>query len=117
MCFYFILTLAALGIAGAGHFYFFSSLPSYFYQTLALLYLGTAGIYFYLVDTKSPRPQQFVQLYMLTLFAKLIAYGGYIFFVVWDDPMEAPANALVFMTVYLLFTVIEVLFLYRAKRG
>lgn len=117
MRFYLTLILATLGIAGTGHFYFLSILPSYFYQSLVLLFLGTAGIYFYLIDIKGQRPRQFVQLYMLTLFAKLVAYGGYIFFVVWDDPMEASANALVFMIIYLLFTIIEVFFLYRAKGG
>ena len=116
MRFYLTLTLAAFAIAGAGHFYF-SSPPSYFFQTLTLLYLGTAGIYFYLVDVKASAPRQFVQLYMVTLFAKLIAYGGYVLFMVWHHPAEAAENALVFMIIYLLFTAIEVIFLYRAKGG
>ena len=117
MRFYLTLSLTALVVVSTGYFYLFSLLPSYFYQTVTLLLLGTAGIYFYLIDIKAARPRHFVQLYMLTLFAKLVAYGGYVFFVVWDDPAEASANALVFMIVYLLFTTIEVFFLYRAKGG
>ncbi len=93
--------------------YTFSSIPSFFYQTIALVFLGTAGLYFYLLDVKKHRPEYFIQVYMATLFAKILAYGAYILFVVWDDPIQARQNALIFMVTYFIFTAIEIGFLYR----
>lgn len=116
MRFLITLLLAALVIIGAGLAYF-PVLPSFFYQTIILLFLGAAGIYYYLVDIKEEKPKYFVQLYMLTLFVKLIAYGAYILFVVWDVPDQAIENALLFMVTYAIFTGIEIGFLYRKVNG
>ena len=106
------LIVSALLIVLIGHLAF-EVLPSFFYQTVILVFLGTAGIYFYLVDIKKHRPEHFVQLYMATLIAKMLAYGAYVLFVVWDDPNQAANNALVFMVTYLVFTTAEIFFLYR----
>jgi len=89
-----------------------TQLPSFFYQTLALLLAGTLGIYFYLVDAKKEKPEYFVQLYMGTLFAKIIAYGAYMLFVVWEDRTGAADNVLFFMVGYFIFTAVEIIFLY-----
>lgn len=95
----------------------FTFLPSYFYQTIVLLLLGTVGVYFYLADIKKHRSDYFVPLYIATLFAKLLAYGGYMLFVVMDDKLNAPNNALIFMITYLIFTALETFFLYRKVNG
>ncbi|MEQ9592829.1 MAG: hypothetical protein RLN86_09535 [Cyclobacteriaceae bacterium] len=91
----------------------FEVLPSYFYQTLVLVTIGTVGIYFYLVEVKKERPTYFTQLYILTLFVKILAYGAYVLIVVWDDPKGADMNALFFMILYFFFTAAEVYFLYK----
>ena len=93
--------------------YAFLTIPSFFYQTLALVFLRTAGLYFYLLDVKKNRPEYFVQVYIATLFAKILAYGAYILFVVWDDPFQAHQNALIFMVTYFVFTAVEIGFLYQ----
>lgn len=110
----FIITLlvSAMLVVAFGH-YLFPVLPSFFYQTIVLLFLGAAGIYYYLVDIKNEKPKYFVQLYLLTLVVKLIAYGVYILFVVMNNPAQAAQNAGVFMATYLIFTAIEIGFLYR----
>jgi len=95
----------------------FPLLPSFFYQTIALLLMGTIGLYFYLVDVKRQKTEYFVPLYIATMFVKILAYGAYILFVVWDDPSQASNNALLFMVTYFLFTAAEVLFLYRKVNG
>lgn len=92
-------------------------LPSFFFQTLILLFLGAAGIYYYLVDIKNEKPKYFAQLYLLTLFVKLIAYAAYILFVLLKSPDHAAANAGVFMITYILFTGLEVGFLYKKIAG
>ncbi len=110
----FLFTLLSAGLLVVGIYWFASpQLPSFFYQTLALLLLGTGAIYFYLIDIKKEKPEYFVQLYMATLFVKILAYGAYVFFVVWDDKAQAGDNALFFMVTYFLFTAVEVTFLYR----
>lgn len=105
-----VLVTACLIISGKT---FFPILPSFFYQTISLLFIGTAGIYFYLADVKKNRPEFFVPLYIATLFAKILAYGGYVLFMVWDDPVQAANNALLFMVTYFIFTALEVAFLYQ----
>ena len=91
--------------------------PSYFYQTLVLLVVGTVIIYFYVLEARREKPTYFVQVYMATLFAKIIGYGGYMLFVVWDDKSGASENVLFFMIGYFIFTAIEIIFLYRKVRG
>lgn len=109
----FILTLALVtSLLVAFYWYEVHTLPSYFYETLILLLIGTVGLYFYLVDIKKERSEFFVQLYIATLFAKILAYGAYVLFMVWDDKAQAGDNALFFMVTYFLFTVVEIIFLY-----
>ena len=91
----------------------FSAMPSYLYQTIALLFIGTIGIYFFLVDVKKNRPDYFVPLYIATQFVKILAYGSYMLFVVWDQSAEAVNHVMIFMITYLLFTAVEIIFLYR----
>ena len=94
-----------------------TELPTFFYQTLALLIVGTTVIYFYLLDAHHEKPTFFVQIYMATLFAKIIGYGGYMLFVVWDDKSGAAENVQFFMIGYFVFTAIEIIFLYQKVRG
>ncbi len=104
-----LLTLLIGGVVWAGNLPF----PSYFFQSLILLYAGTAGLYYYLLKVRQTRPDFFVQLYLLTIAVKLLAYGAYLGYVIWDDPESSGANVVFFMSVYILFTVLEVGFLWR----
>ncbi|MGE0586955.1 MAG: hypothetical protein AB7O48_00150 [Cyclobacteriaceae bacterium] len=114
----FVFTLITAAVAIAVVFgYSIAPLPSFFYQSLALLLVGTGGIYFYLVDIKREKPDYFVQIYIATLFAKILAYGAYMFFVLWEDKGGAANNALFFMVTYFIFTAIEIIFLYRKVNG
>ena len=110
------LLASALLVVALGH-YLLPFIPSFFYQTIVLLFLGTAGIYYYLVDIQGRGPRYFVQLYLLTLVVKLVAYGGYILFVLWKRPGQGSENAGVFMVAYMLFTALEIGFLYQKVRG
>ena len=107
-----VLVLTSLIFIWIGH-WFFPVLPPYFYQTIALLFFGTIGIYFYLLDVKKNRPEYFIQMYI----AKILAYGSYMLFIVWDDSNSAADHVLVFMIAYFFFTAIEIIFLYRKVRG
>lgn len=86
-------------------------LPSFLYQTLILLAFSTALIYRYLY--KVDKSEYFVQLYLLTMTVKLLAYGVYCVFMVLQDKAGATANVVFFMVVYATFTFLEITFLYR----
>ncbi|MEP2669986.1 MAG: hypothetical protein ABJH04_13375 [Cyclobacteriaceae bacterium] len=116
MLFLISLLMCAMMIVGVSYL-IFPVFPSFFFQTIILLFLGAAGIYYYLVDIKNEKPKYFAQLYLLTLFVKLVAYGAYILFVLMKSPNQAAANAGVFMVTYILFTGLEVGFLYRRITG
>ena len=111
-----VLVLISLIFIWVGQ-WFFPVLPSYFYQTIALLFFGTVGVYFYLLDVKKNRSEYFIQMYIATQFAKILAYGSYMLFIVWDDSNRASDHVIIFMVTYFVFTAIEVIFLYRKVRG
>jgi hypothetical protein len=87
------------------------ALPSYYTQTLILLLFGTIVLYVYLF--RFERQDLFVHVYLLSMVVKLLAYGAYNFFVIIEDENGAVANVVWFMVVYLIFTLLEIAFLYR----
>lgn len=115
--FFLVALLVCAMLVVAGSYLVLPEFPSFFFQTVILLFLGAAGIYYYLIDIKNEKPKYFAQLYLLTLFVKLIAYGAYILFVLLKSPDHAAANAGVFMITYILFTALEVGFLYQKITG
>jgi hypothetical protein len=66
---------------------------------------------------KQVTPPTFVILYLATLVIKLMAFGAYIFIVVLEDATGAVHNAVFFMISYLVFTFLEVSFLYSKLVG
>jgi len=87
--------------------------PTFFYQTLIFLFVTTGGLYRFLLKTKLERPDYFVQLYLLTMVVKLIAYSVYLFIMVRSQPQDVAKNIVFFMAVYFVFTALEIAFLYR----
>jgi hypothetical protein len=88
-------------------------LPGYFYKTLIFLFICTVGLYRFLLKTKQQRPDFFVHFYLATLAVKLVAFGAYVFFMVRKQPEQAHQNIIFFMLVYVIFTALEIGFLYR----
>ena len=86
--------------------------PAFLYQTLIFLSLTTIGLYRFLLKTKEERPDYFVQLYLLTLVIKLIASSVYLFIVVQSQANPA-TDVVFFMAVYVVFTALEIAFLYK----
>jgi hypothetical protein len=103
-----LLVTAAYGSLGQP---WFQALPSYFFQTLILLLFGTGMLYIYLY--RFNRQDLFVHIYLLSMVVKLLAYGVYNFFMIMDDEGGAVANVAWFMLLYLIFTLLEIVFLYR----
>ena len=113
--FFAVLSVAALAIAGitmlAVRMTWIDALPSFFYQTILFLLFATLVVFRYLY--KADNPGFFVQLYLLTMALKFIAYGAFNLIVIREDPTGAAKNVAFFMLIYLVFTVLEVVFLYR----
>ncbi len=113
--FFVVLLVSAITIAGltvvAKNLSWIDSLPSFFFQTILFLLFATLVVFRYLYRTE--KPDFFVQLYLLTMALKLMAYGAYNLIVILEDRRGAAQNVGFFMILYLLFTVLEVVFLYR----
>jgi hypothetical protein len=88
----------------------FETLPPYMWQTLIFLNLTTGIIFYYLIKSDK---SLFVQLYLLTMVIKLFAYAGYNVIIIMLDRENAGANVGFFLVTYLIFTTLELLFLYR----
>lgn len=85
--------------------------PTFLYETTWLVAIITGILFVYLYRSK--RGTWFVQLYLLSMVAKIVAYLVYNTIVVLDAPRHATANVLYFLIVYLVFTVLEIALLYR----
>jgi hypothetical protein len=113
--FFVVLLGAALAMAGltflAVHLSWIDALPSFFYQILLFLVFATFVVYRYLY--KVNKPDFFVQLYLLTMAVKFIGYGVFNLIVIMEDRPGAAHNVAFFLVIYLLFTALEVAFLYR----
>ncbi len=89
-----------------------TALPSFFFQTTILFYCLVRGLlYIYLY--RFNKPDFFIQLYLLTMAVKLLAYGAYNFFMIMEDRQGAANNVVWFMILYFIFTGLEIAFLYQ----
>jgi hypothetical protein len=115
----FFLSILALGVTLAGLAWFsadqqwIKALPSFFFQTWIFLLVSTSILYIYLY--RFDKPDFFIQLYLLTMAVKFLAYGAYNFLMILEDKIGAVQNVIWFMILYLTFTVLEILFLFRKK--
>jgi predicted membrane channel-forming protein YqfA (hemolysin III family) len=90
---------------------FISRLPSFLYETTWLVAIFTAVIFVYLY--RSSKSGYFVQLYLLSMVVKLLACFAYNLIMITADRPGAILNVLYFLLVYVLFTAVEIGFLYR----
>jgi len=87
--------------------------PGFLIPIVVVLAALTWLVVAFIFKTKS---KDLVRNYLLTIVLKLLAGGIFIFVLLFADPAGANANALFFMTCYLLFTTFEVGFLFRTFR-
>ncbi|MBT1699818.1 hypothetical protein KK083_23220 [Fulvivirgaceae bacterium PWU4] len=106
-----VIAATVLLAASSGYF----AKPSFFLKTLILLTFATGMIYVYLY--KANKPEFFLQLYLLTMVVKLLAYCAYNLVMIISDRAAATGNVVFFMVTYFVFTILEVGFLYRKITG
>lgn len=113
--FFVVLLVAAVAVAGltilSVQLSWINSLPSFLYQSILFLVFGTFVVFRYLYRIE--KPDFFVRLYLLTIALKFVAYGAFNLIVILADRRGAGANVAFFILVYLLFTALEIGFLYR----
>lgn len=86
-------------------------LPTFLYETTWLVALFTIILFIYLF--RSDKGSYFVQLYLLSMVIKLIAYLAYNLIIILKDRDGASTNVVYFLLVYFVFTAVEIGFLYR----
>jgi hypothetical protein len=106
-----LLSAAILGVVYLSGW--FAVVPSYTTEIVALLALTTLVIFYYLLNWSQSKGQMFTQFYLLSIAVKLVAYGAFIAIIVVTDPTMAVGNTVLFLASYILFTFLEVLFLFR----
>jgi len=79
---------------------------------LILIGMATATWLVYFFIQRSNR-EDFIKNYLLTIVLKLLVGGVFIFSLLYIDKPGADANAIFFMAAYLLFTALEVGFLFK----
>jgi hypothetical protein len=102
-----------LVVYGSQHAWF--ERPTFSLQVLSFLTLCTALVFFYLYTAE--KPGFFVQLYLLTMVVKVLAYLLFCYVMISNDRPSAVGNVVFFMSTYFLFTAIEIGFLYRKISG
>ena len=106
----FALAFPPLAQSAAAHGWI-PEVPTFLYETTWLVAIVTSILFVYLY--RSERGTWFVQLYLLTMVAKIVAYLVYNTIIVLEEPTHATANVLYFLVVYLVFTTLEIALLYR----
>ena len=84
--------------------------PSFSRESLALLFITNLIIFYYLNRLSK---EIFVQLYLLSMALKIVAYASFILIIVLKNREQAFANAVFFLIAYFVFTALEVAFLYK----
>ena len=85
--------------------------PSFLHESTWLVAFATSLIFFYLY--RWAKPKLFVQLYLLSMVVKLLACFAYTLLMILQDKDGAVPNVIYFLAIYILFTTLEIAFLYR----
>lgn len=88
--------------------------PTFVGETLIFLYAVTLLIFIYLY--RGRKREHFLPLFLLTLAVKMIAAIVFAVWMVLAEPANAAANLSLFLIVYIVFTALEIGFLYPLVR-
>jgi hypothetical protein len=105
----FSIFLAGL-MAGVGYGALQLASPSFLKLILGALAITTWLVYFFMERADK---ENFIRNYLLTIVIKLLAGGIFISAIIYTDLERAESNAITFMAAYLLFTGLEVGFLFK----
>jgi hypothetical protein len=87
--------------------------PTWWLETLLMMMLITGVVYFYLTQPQFAGARDFALMYLASIAVKLLGGCGYLVVVVLFDPEAALPNGVFFLLCYLIFTGLEVTFLWE----
>ena len=102
--------LAAVYIGEQQHW--LNTTPSFAPEIILFLGISTIVIFYFLL--KHAQSTSFTQAYLVSMVLKMLTYVVFILVIIFSDKAGAAANALLFLVAYLLFTSLEVGFLFTA---
>jgi hypothetical protein len=82
---------------------------SLFWKIQIFVVVSTSLLFIYLYKA---RREHFVQLYLLTMIVKLLAYAGFAVFIILEDQTNVGVNIGLFLTYYVVYTLLELVFLF-----
>jgi hypothetical protein len=92
-----------------------ATFPSFTLEILFFLASSTLIIFYILI--KRDDPESFTQSYLLSIAVKILFYGAFIFVLIFMDSPGASLNTAFFIASYVLYTALEVTFLFKRKNG
>jgi hypothetical protein len=95
-----------------GHQHWLTTTPSFATEIILFLGISTIVIFYFLL--KHARSRAFTQAYLASMVLKMLTYAGFILVIIFSDKGGAFANAVLFLVAYVLFTGLEVGFLFPA---
>jgi hypothetical protein len=112
----FVLALLLIALAGELIARYSGMTGSSVYATIAnaILLAGTAILFRLMAGVDDP--QKFTQAYLLSIIAKILLASVLIVVLILIDKPHSRANVIFLFSMYVLYTVIEVLFLVRFRR-
>jgi len=92
------------------YYHWIDNAPSFAKESIALLFITNLIIFYYLNRLSR---EIFVQLYLLSMALKILAFAAFILIIILKNRDGAFANVVFFLIAYLIFTALEVAFLYK----
>ena len=114
--FFISVTLSIAGLLSAvylgGQQHWLNTTPSFASEIILFLGISTIVIFYFLI--KHAQSPSFTQAYLVSMVLKMLTYAAFVLVIIFSDRAGAVANAVLFMIAYLLFTGLEVGFLFTA---
>ena len=87
--------------------------PSYYREIISFVALSTVALYWFTTQKMGMEASNFVKIYLGATVLRILFFGGFIFTIIQLDPSGARGNASLFLVCYFLFTILEVVVLFR----
>ena len=104
-----VVTAATKGIIDYFHFIE----PSYFWLITSFLFIVAVLSYLALIFLGNKNPENFIKIVLGSMVVKLIIYIVLVAIIILLDKENANANAVLFLTLYLVYTMLEVGVIFR----
>jgi hypothetical protein len=88
-------------------------LPTYYQEIISFIALSTMALYWFTTRKMGMASSDFAKIYLGATVLRILFFGGFIFAIIQLDPSSARGNASLFLVCYFLFTILEVVVLFK----